>query len=165
MLAILAYADLAETSGGARFSWSLFSTGECAIDGVSLCPFPQCSRSPEQFSSCSTGAGLVTRWSGGHQRFNRRLYRLRHGSNMRSRAPLPNGTSVAKSTSRATSGSSFSPSNPDEVRARMPIERSICAWNGFLHAGAVVSLADSCCGYATLRNLPEDADSFTTIEL
>ena len=54
---------------------------------------------------------------------------------------------------------------PDEVRARMRVERSLCAWNGFLHAGAVVSLADTCCGYATLRNLPEDAEGFTTIEL
>ena len=54
---------------------------------------------------------------------------------------------------------------PDEVRARMRVERSVCAWNGFLHAGAVVSLADTCCGYATVRNLPADAEGFTTIEL
>src|SRR5258706_5567534 len=54
---------------------------------------------------------------------------------------------------------------PDEVRARIRVERGVCAWNGFLHAGAVVSLADTCCGYATARNLPEDAEGFTTIEL
>jgi uncharacterized protein (TIGR00369 family) len=54
---------------------------------------------------------------------------------------------------------------PDEVRARMRVERGVCAWNGYLHAGAVVSLADTCCGYATVRNLPEDAVGFTTIEL
>jgi len=54
---------------------------------------------------------------------------------------------------------------PDAVRARMRVERSICAWNGYLHAGAVVSLADTCCGYATVRNLPEGAEGFTTIEL
>jgi uncharacterized protein (TIGR00369 family) len=54
---------------------------------------------------------------------------------------------------------------PDEVRIRMPVERRKCAWNGFLHAGAVVSLADTACGYATLRNLPGDASGFTTIEL
>jgi uncharacterized protein (TIGR00369 family) len=53
----------------------------------------------------------------------------------------------------------------DEVRARMPVEASKKAWNGFLHAGAVVSLADSCCGYATVRNLPQDATGFTTLEL
>ena len=54
---------------------------------------------------------------------------------------------------------------PDELRARMRVERSKCAWNGFLHAGAVVALADTCCGYATVRNLPEGAAGFTTIEL
>lgn len=32
---------------------------------------------------------------------------------------------------------------PDAVRARMPVSRRLCAWNGFLHAGAVVSFADS----------------------
>jgi uncharacterized protein (TIGR00369 family) len=55
--------------------------------------------------------------------------------------------------------------DPDEVRVRMRVDRSKCAWNGFLHAGAVVSLADTACGYATLRNLPGDASGFTTIEL
>ena len=54
---------------------------------------------------------------------------------------------------------------PDAVRACMRVERSLTAWNNFLHAGAVVSLADTCCGYATIRNLPEDAEGFTTIEL
>jgi 1,4-dihydroxy-2-naphthoyl-CoA hydrolase len=62
-------------------------------------------------------------------------------------------------------GIEFLAVDPDEVRARMRVERSVCAWNGFLHAGAIVSLADSCCGYGTLRNLPENADGFTTIEL
>ena len=52
---------------------------------------------------------------------------------------------------------------PDSVRARMRVERKLTAWGNFLHAGAVVSLADTCCGYATLRNLPEDAVNFTTI--
>ncbi|MCL4801469.1 MAG: PaaI family thioesterase [Burkholderiales bacterium] len=53
----------------------------------------------------------------------------------------------------------------DEVRARMRVEKRLGAWNGFLHAGAIVSLADTTCGYATVRNLPDDADGFTTIEL
>ena len=43
--------------------------------------------------------------------------------------------------------------------------QTLCAWNGFLHAGTVVALADSCCGYGTLKNLPNDARGFTTIEL
>ena len=54
---------------------------------------------------------------------------------------------------------------PDEVRARMRVEAAKRAWNGYLHAGAVVSLADTACGYATVRNLPADAKGFTTLEL
>lgn len=62
-------------------------------------------------------------------------------------------------------GMEFLAVEPDEVRARMRVEPHKCAWNGFLHAGSVVSLADTACGYATLRNLPDDATGFTTIEL
>ena len=62
-------------------------------------------------------------------------------------------------------GMEFLAVEPDEVRARMPVEASKRAWNGYLHAGAVVSLADTACGYATVRNLPADAKGFTTLEL
>jgi uncharacterized protein (TIGR00369 family) len=62
-------------------------------------------------------------------------------------------------------GIEFLAVDPDEVRARMRVERTKCAWNGYLHAGAVVALADTACGYATVRNLPDDAAGFTTIEL
>lgn len=54
---------------------------------------------------------------------------------------------------------------PDEVCAHLKVETSHLAWNGFMHAGAVVSLADSCCGYGTVRSLPEGADGFTTVDL
>ena len=37
--------------------------------------------------------------------------------------------------------------------------------NGFLHAGSVITLADSLCGYACVRALPEGSTGFTTIEL
>lgn len=37
--------------------------------------------------------------------------------------------------------------------------------NGFLHAGSVVALADTACGYGTVLNLPDGASGFTTIEL
>lgn len=39
------------------------------------------------------------------------------------------------------------------------------AWNGYLHAAVIVSLADTCCGYGTMRSLPEGAAGFTTVEL
>lgn len=37
--------------------------------------------------------------------------------------------------------------------------------NGYLHAGAVVTLADTSAGYGCLASLPEGAIGFTTIEL
>ena len=37
--------------------------------------------------------------------------------------------------------------------------------NGYLHAGSVVTLADTSTGYGCVVNLPEGATGFTTIEL
>jgi uncharacterized protein (TIGR00369 family) len=37
--------------------------------------------------------------------------------------------------------------------------------NGYLHAGTVVTLADTCAGYGCVANLPPGATGFTTIEL
>jgi 1,4-dihydroxy-2-naphthoyl-CoA hydrolase len=54
---------------------------------------------------------------------------------------------------------------PDEVRARMTVQKNLCAPNGFLHAAAIVALADTSCGYATINTLPAGANGFTTIEL
>ncbi|WP_426192437.1 PaaI family thioesterase [Massilia sp. DWR3-1-1] len=52
-----------------------------------------------------------------------------------------------------------------EVAARMAVQPHHLAPNGFLHAGSVVTLADTCCGYACRLHLPEGASNFTTIEL
>ena len=62
-------------------------------------------------------------------------------------------------------GLEFLKVDPDEVIARFSVRQAVLAWNGFLHAGAVVTLADTCCGYGTLRALPEGANGFTTIDL
>lgn len=51
------------------------------------------------------------------------------------------------------------------VHAELEVKKFLMAPNGFLHAGSVVTLADSCCGYGCLVNLPEGATGFTTIEL
>ena len=37
--------------------------------------------------------------------------------------------------------------------------------NGYLHAGAVIALADTAAGYGCIGNLPEGGTGFTTIEL
>jgi 1,4-dihydroxy-2-naphthoyl-CoA hydrolase len=47
----------------------------------------------------------------------------------------------------------------------MDIKPEMLAPNGFLHAAAVVALADTSAGYATIAHLPEGAENFTTIEL
>jgi 1,4-dihydroxy-2-naphthoyl-CoA hydrolase len=52
-----------------------------------------------------------------------------------------------------------------EVRARLDVNDHHLAPNGYLHAGTVLTLADTACGYGTVRNLPEGAVGFTTIEL
>jgi 1,4-dihydroxy-2-naphthoyl-CoA hydrolase len=62
-------------------------------------------------------------------------------------------------------GITFLKVEPQEVTAQMTARKVLGAWNGYLHAGAVVSLADTCCGYGTVRSLPAGATGFTTIEL
>ena len=52
-----------------------------------------------------------------------------------------------------------------EVRAELPVNETLMAPNGFLHAGSVVTLADTCAGYGCIANLPAGAIGFTTIEL
>ena len=51
------------------------------------------------------------------------------------------------------------------ARARLALEEKHMAPNGYLHAGTVVGLADSACGYGCILNLPDGARGFTTIEL
>ena len=52
-----------------------------------------------------------------------------------------------------------------ELEARLEVKPHLLAPNGFLHAGTVVTLADTAAGYACFINLPEGASGFTTIEL
>ena len=51
------------------------------------------------------------------------------------------------------------------VRARITLRQAHFAPNGYVHAGTVVTLADTAAGYGCLLNLPEDGTGFTTIEL
>lgn len=51
------------------------------------------------------------------------------------------------------------------LNAELTVQTSHLAPNGYLHAGTVVTLADTACGYGCMANLPEGAHSFTTIEL
>ena len=51
------------------------------------------------------------------------------------------------------------------VLAALAIRQELFATNGFLHAGTVVTLADTACGYGCMAHLPDRAKGFTTIEL
>ncbi len=54
---------------------------------------------------------------------------------------------------------------PKELHATLAVRHELMAPNGYLHAGTVVTLADTASGYACVANLPEGAVGFTTIEL
>ena len=51
------------------------------------------------------------------------------------------------------------------VRMHLQLRPELLAPNGYLHAGTVVALADSSCGYGCIASLPDGATGFTTIEL
>jgi len=51
------------------------------------------------------------------------------------------------------------------VAGELPVVESVMAPNGYLHAGTIVTLADTVAGYGCVANLPAGATGFTTIEL
>ncbi len=51
------------------------------------------------------------------------------------------------------------------TRGRFDVGKQHLAPNGYLHAAAVVALADTACGYGCLVSLPDGAVGFTTAEL
>ncbi len=54
---------------------------------------------------------------------------------------------------------------PGRAAGALTVERRHMAPNRFLHAAAVVALADTACGYGCMASLPEGASGFTTLEL
>ncbi len=54
---------------------------------------------------------------------------------------------------------------PQQIETALSVQAHHMAPNGFLHAGTVVTLADTSAGYGCMENLPEGASGFTTIEL
>jgi uncharacterized protein (TIGR00369 family) len=54
---------------------------------------------------------------------------------------------------------------PGRLTSRLTVRPELLAPNGYLHAAAIIALADTSCGYGTFTDLPNGADNFTTIEL
>jgi uncharacterized protein (TIGR00369 family) len=52
-----------------------------------------------------------------------------------------------------------------EVHCELAVAPKLMAPNGYLHAGSVVTLADTSAGYGCIANLPPGASGFTTLEL
>jgi len=52
-----------------------------------------------------------------------------------------------------------------KMYGEMEVKKKFFAPNGFIHAGSLVTFADSIAGYATVAHLPENAKMFTTLEL
>lgn len=51
------------------------------------------------------------------------------------------------------------------ARMRCEVQPFHFAPNGYLHAGTVITLADTAAGYGCVGNLPDGASGFTTIEM
>jgi 1,4-dihydroxy-2-naphthoyl-CoA hydrolase len=62
-------------------------------------------------------------------------------------------------------GMVFTQVDATQACAEIHLQSCHMAPNGYLHAGTVVALADSCCGYGCVAAMPESATGFTTIEL
>lgn len=62
-------------------------------------------------------------------------------------------------------GIEFLTMEPGRLTSRLPLRPELLAPNGYLHAAAIIALADTTCGYGTFTDLPGGAANFTTIEL
>lgn len=51
------------------------------------------------------------------------------------------------------------------ARGELTLDPKHFAPNGYVHAGTIVTLADTACGFACMASRPEGAVSFTTVEL
>jgi uncharacterized protein (TIGR00369 family) len=70
--------------------------------------------------------------------------------------------SFARQTVMATFGAELSRVAPGAVEILFPYREALTQQHGFLHAGAVATIADSACGYAALTLMPPDTAVLTT---
>ena len=61
-------------------------------------------------------------------------------------------------------GIEFVSASPEEVRAQLEWDASLCTAGGALHGGALMGLADNVGGFCAFLNLPEAAGGTATIE-
>jgi uncharacterized protein (TIGR00369 family) len=66
--------------------------------------------------------------------------------------------SFSRQTHMATLGAEIAFIEPGEVHLAFPFAEHFCQQNGFMHAGAIASVADSANGYAAYTLTPPDTD-------
>lgn len=66
--------------------------------------------------------------------------------------------SFARQGAMATLGAELAHVAAGRVAIALPVEPRLSQQDGFLHAGVVVAVLDSACGYAALTLMPEDAE-------
>lgn len=66
--------------------------------------------------------------------------------------------SFSRQSHMATLGATIVHIAPGEVHLALPFASQFCQQNGFLHAGAITSVADSANGYAAYTLAPPDTD-------
>ena len=71
-------------------------------------------------------------------------------------------TSFSKQSIMTTLGAVLNDVQPGQVRIILPVASHICQQHGFVHAGAVATIADSAAGYAALSLMPQGAGVLTT---
>lgn len=69
--------------------------------------------------------------------------------------------SFARQRLMTTLGATLARVAPGEVEIELPFREELTQQHGFLHAGAVTSVADSACGYAALTRMPPGAAVLT----
>ena len=79
--------------------------------------------------------------------------------------PIEELNAFAQNTLPGLLGIEYTSFGEGWVEARLAMRDELKAPNGMLHAGAVVTLADTCCGFGCMASLPDGAVGFTTIEL
>ena len=90
---------------------------------------------------------------------------------MNAPAPTPEAltpeamTRLCRGTLPGLFGIAVTALEPGKVTTSLVIRPEFLAPNGFLHAGTLVTLADTSCGIGTIAALGESGASFTTVEL
>lgn len=69
--------------------------------------------------------------------------------------------SIGRQTMLTTLGIEIGEIGAGRLVLEFPFSADLCQQNGFVHAGAVTTAADSACGYAAMTLIPEDRDVLT----